>query len=174
CSTSYIEDLFVRNPPFLFAKLAYYPALTETDEKKQEDAFVQGIGPHRDAGSWLTLLVQDEPGLEVQRHDGTWLGAPPIPGTIVANIGLPLELFTRGAARATTHRVDTRKIRKGRTSLPYFLMPNFDSPLAQLPLSDLLAAGVPVDKKFVTDADSTWNGEGLRDLGERWMLNRTK
>ncbi|KXS15696.1 Clavaminate synthase-like protein [Gonapodya prolifera JEL478] len=174
CSESHIQRLFVDNPPFLFAKLAFYPALSEEEERNQPEGFVQGIGPHRDAGSWLTLLVQDEPGLQVQRHDGTWLDAPPVPGTIVANIGLPLELFTHGAARATTHRVDTRQIRRGRTSLPYFLMPNFSTPLSQLPLSSLLAAGVPVDKRFVTDADSSWNGEELRDLGERWMLNRTK
>ncbi|KAJ5945374.1 Oxidoreductase 2OG-Fe(II) oxygenase family [Penicillium verrucosum] len=48
-------------------------------------------------------------GLEVQNKAGTWIPVPPVPDTLVINIGLIFESLTGGVCTATTHRVDLRK-----------------------------------------------------------------
>ncbi|MFT2604822.1 2OG-Fe(II) oxygenase family protein, partial [Escherichia coli] len=56
----------------------------------------QGVGAHKDGGL-VTILLQDSTeGLRVQRQDGSWVEAPPIPGTFVVNTGELLELATDG------------------------------------------------------------------------------
>ncbi|KAF9892025.1 hypothetical protein FE257_002989 [Aspergillus nanangensis] len=69
----------------------------------------QGVGPHKD-GSFLTFLLQgtDHSSLEVQNKAGEWIAAPPIPDTLVVNIGRLLENLTQGVCVATTHRVILR------------------------------------------------------------------
>ena len=70
--------------PTTFLRLLHYPphALDAAD-----DAF--GSAPHTDYG-FITILCQDsQGGLEVRRRDGTWLAAPPIPGTWVVNVDGP-------------------------------------------------------------------------------------
>lgn len=70
---------------------------------------VQGVGPHKD-GSFLTYLLQgtEHSSLEVQNKSGTWISAPPIPNTLVVNIGRSLEALTQGVCVATTHRVNLK------------------------------------------------------------------
>ncbi|KAJ5135006.1 Oxoglutarate/iron-dependent dioxygenase [Penicillium bovifimosum] len=60
----------------------------------------QGVGPHKDSG-FLTFLLQGTPhhGLEAQNKTGTWISVPPLPGTVVINIGRSLEALTGGSAR---------------------------------------------------------------------------
>ncbi len=68
----------------------------------------QGVGAHKDYGS-LTLLQQDEVGgLQVQREDGAWIDAVPLPDAFVCNIGEML--------------------------LPFFLGPRLDAVVVPLPL----------------------------------------
>ncbi|KAJ2814466.1 hypothetical protein GGI24_006380, partial [Coemansia furcata] len=85
------------------AKLIKYPAIDQLDPRDG----TQGVGPHRDTGSLLTLLYQANnlPGLQVQNHAGTWIDAPAKPNTFVVNIGTGLEYLVQNVAIATTHRV---------------------------------------------------------------------
>lgn len=79
----------------------------------------------------MTYLLQggDHNCLEVQNKTGEWIAVPPIPGTLVVNIGRLLEILTGGVCTATTHRVilgsagflDKHGNRLGpRLSVPFF------------------------------------------------------
>jgi isopenicillin N synthase-like dioxygenase len=94
----------------------------------------QGVGAHKDGG-FLTLLLQDvQGGLQVEADDGTWIDAPPIPGTFIVNIGEVLEMASNGFLRATVHRVVTPPAGKDRLSVAFFLGAALD---AHIPLLDL-------------------------------------
>ena len=95
-------DFFLRNSqvPLSRASFVYYPGQTASSDKA---AF--GVGPHTDFGL-LTVLCQDHVGgLQVENLNGEWIDAPPIPGTLVVNVGDLLERWTDGAFRSTPHRV---------------------------------------------------------------------
>jgi len=51
------------------------------------------------------LLLQETAGLEVLNKTGEWVSAPPLPGTMVINIGDLLERWTDGRLPSTKHRV---------------------------------------------------------------------
>ncbi|GAB5471646.1 MAG: 2-oxoglutarate and iron-dependent oxygenase domain-containing protein [Rhodospirillales bacterium] len=93
---------------------------------------VLGISEHSDYGL-LTLLAQDEvPGLQVMNAKGEWIGAPPLPGALVVNLGQQMERLTNGLFKATAHRVVNASGRE-RLSLPFFLEPSWDAEIAVLP-----------------------------------------
>lgn len=63
-----------------------------------------GCGAHCDYGV-LTLLVTDgTPGLQILKDDG-WHDVPPLPGTVVVNLGDMLERWTSGKYKSNMHRV---------------------------------------------------------------------
>ena len=96
------EDVFLKTTkaPLSRASFVYYPA---QDADLGMDQF--GVGPHTDFGV-LTVLSQDDVGgLQVQDLDGHWVTAPPIPGTLVINVGDLLARWTNNAYRSTPHRV---------------------------------------------------------------------
>ncbi|MQT12016.1 isopenicillin N synthase family dioxygenase [Segnochrobactrum spirostomi] len=108
-------------------KLIRYPGRDATDDD-------QGVGAHKDSG-FLTLLLQDvEPGLEVETDTG-WVGAPPLKGSFIVNIGEILEMASNGYLRATVHRVVTPPAGHDRLSVAFFLGADHDAtvPLLELP-----------------------------------------
>lgn len=170
----HLDNQFVKHEPFLFAKLAYYPPLAPGEQVDEQEDFIQGIGPHRDASAWITLVCQDGPGLQVQTWSGDWVDVPVLKGHVVVNLAIPFDQFTRGRCPATTHRVNTRLITKPRISLPYFLSPSFETTVDPIPEDKLPAERNPLALEAVSDSKASWTGQDLTNHGDRWLLNRTR
>jgi len=101
-------EKFFENPQHNKLKLVKYPPPPKKENiPPGAGDSVQGVGAHKD-GSFLTFLLQATPhtGLEIQNKDGDWIKAPPIPRTMVINIGRSLQALTGGVCTATTHRVN--------------------------------------------------------------------
>ena len=111
----------LRDRPVSRGSLQYYPPQPDGAE---EDQF--GVAPHTDFGV-LTVLRQDEiGGLEIQRRTGEWAAMPPIPGTLVVNIGDLLERWSNRRYHSTVHRVINSSGRE-RLSLVLAYDPNFET-----------------------------------------------
>ncbi len=97
------------------------------------------MAPHSDFGC-ITLLLQETAGLEVLARNGEWIAAPPLPGTLVVNIGDLLERWSNLRLPSTRHRV--RNTTGGdRYSIAMFYDP---SPLAVVDPRALAPAGEPL------------------------------
>jgi isopenicillin N synthase-like dioxygenase len=119
----YFARHYTANPTILF-RIFHYPPASPKDE-------AWGVGEHTDYGL-LTLLAQDDlGGLQVKSRSG-WINAPPIPGTIVCNIGDMLDRLTGGWFKSTPHRVRNTSGR-GRLSFPFFFDPDFEAQIVPLP-----------------------------------------
>jgi isopenicillin N synthase-like dioxygenase len=166
-------------------KLAHYrPAADAT-----LDAQSQGVGPHKDSSGWITLLLQaSDPsikGLQVLSKDGLWLDAPPVPGTLVVNMGQAFEVATNGVCKATTHRVLLPPGDYDRYSVPFFqgvrpdltkenlkvLWKHFDTEKWKTRESE---EGQRIDSPFLRGKYDTWGEAQLRtkirshrDVGKR-------
>jgi isopenicillin N synthase-like dioxygenase len=153
------------------------------------DALSQGVGPHKDSSGWLTFLLQASPGtrgLQVLSKDGAWLDVPPIPGSLVVNMGQAFEVATNGVCKATTHRVLLPPDVKERFSVPFFqgvrpnltkeelkgLWTHFESRKWQTRESE---EGMLVDSPFLRSGFETWGEAQLRtkirshrDVAAQW------
>lgn len=126
------EDAFealVTCPPSKL-RLIHYPVDTEAVD-------APGIGAHTDY-ECFTLLLADQPGLEVLNDQGAWIDAPPYAEAgpngeeaFVINIGDMLEVMTAGAFPATSHRV--RKVQHERYSFPLFFACDYHTRIRPLP-----------------------------------------
>jgi len=139
---AYFADGCTADPTILFRIFHYPPSAAHAEN--------WGVGEHTDYGL-LTLLAQDRTGgLQVATPAG-WIDAPPIPGTLVCNIGDMLDRLTGGWYKSTPHRV--RNVSgHGRLSFPFFLDPGFDAEVPPLP--DRAAAA--------DDGSRRWDGQDLR------------
>ena len=138
----YFATGYTADPTILFRIFHYPPSLPQ--------AGGWGVAEHTDYGL-VTLLAQDgSGGLQVATPEG-WIDAPPIPGTLVCNIGDMLDRLTGGWYRSTPHRVRNLS-GHGRLSFPFFLDPGFASEVPPLP--DRAAAG--------DDGRRRWDGQDLR------------
>lgn len=107
--------------PLSRAALVYYPPQSADAQEAR-----YGVAPHTDFGM-LTILCQDDVGgLQVQHAGGRWLDAPPIPGTLVVNVGDLLARWTGHVYRSTPHRVVNRSARE-RLSLVFAFDPDPDT-----------------------------------------------
>ena len=113
-------------PAQSFLKLNHYPPQDAPTSLSHI-----GVVPHSDSGGFTILWQDEHGGLEVQTKSGEWVGAPPIPGTLVVNIGSVLQIWSDGAFSATPHRVINRA-GADRYSIPYFVNPRADAPIGSL------------------------------------------
>jgi isopenicillin N synthase-like dioxygenase len=138
----YFATGYTADPTILFRIFHYPPSPPRTQD--------WGVGEHTDYGL-VTLLAQDDRGgLQVAAPEG-WIDAPPIPGTLVCNIGDMLDRLTGGWYRSTPHRVRNLS-GHDRLSFPFFLDPGFAAEVPPLP--DRAAAG--------DDGRRRWDGADLR------------
>jgi isopenicillin N synthase-like dioxygenase len=113
-----------------------------------------GVGEHTDYGL-LTLLLQDDvPGLQVRTPQG-WLDAPPLPGTLVCNLGDMLDRLTGGTCRSTPHRVRNASGRE-RFSFPLFFDPDFTARVTPLPQHARIDAA-----RVAADRADRWDGASV-------------
>ncbi|MGW5655152.1 isopenicillin N synthase family dioxygenase [Streptomyces humi] len=153
-------------------KIVHYPPRVARDAD-------QGVGAHKDYG-YLALLQQDDVGgLQVQREDGDWIDAVPVPDAFVFNIGEMLEIATQGYLKATQHRVVSPQPGIDRYSIPFFLGPRLDAVVKPLNLPPELAAlsrGVtddpdnPLLAAFGENAVVGWLRSHPR-VAERWWAD---
>jgi isopenicillin N synthase-like dioxygenase len=122
---TYFESMVTCPPSKL--RLIHYPYDANAEDRP-------GIGAHTDY-ECFTLLLADEPGLEVMNEAGQWIDAPPIKDNdeeaFVINIGDMLEVLTAGRFIATSHRV--RKVSQERYSFPLFFACDYHTLIRPLP-----------------------------------------
>lgn len=129
------DRYFLDKDPDYIAALNHTVAPSELNEAFREKVAqdmmsVSGNGAHVDGAPFITMLIADEPGLQVLNLDGkTWVDAPVIPGSIIVNIGNTLQYLSGRKMVATMHRVHPLKPTKRRISLPYFLLPSLEGDL---------------------------------------------
>lgn len=162
-------------------KLVHYrpllAAATSANDATASEMGSQGVGPHKDSSGWITLLLQaSDPsikGLQVLSKDGQWMNAPPVPGTLVVNLGQAFEVATNGVCKATTHRVLLPAGDYDRYSVPFFqgvrpdltkadlkvLWDHFDARKWTTRESD---EGQSVDSPFLKGGYDTWGEAQLR------------
>ena len=123
-------------------RLNYYP---EHDPlSADESSRVTALGDmalhhHTDPGI-LTLLLQDDSGgLQTHSLSNGWIEVPPVPGTIVVNLGDAMQVWSNDHYRAAVHRVlpMTTIGCSGRFSTPYFFNPPGNATLESLIPADL-------------------------------------
>ena len=152
----YFRRALTAQPTLLF-RIFHYPASTAAEG--------WGVGEHTDYGL-LTLLAQDDiGGLQVKTSNG-WIDAPPIPGTLVCNIGDMLDRLTGGAYRSTPHRVLNASGRS-RQSFPFFFDPGFAAHTAPLPGHAAVDdSGQRWDRANVHDFDGTYGDYLIGKVGK--------
>jgi isopenicillin N synthase-like dioxygenase len=109
-----------------YVRVIHYPA------KPRLDIDDMGIRPHADTSFNTLLPLENEPGLQVMTTGGEWIWPVCPPGSIVLNFGMFLEQISNGRVRATPHRV-IPPTGGPRYSMPLFMCPQLDAPMACLP-----------------------------------------
>lgn len=137
---------YTADPTVLFRIFRYPP------QAAGEDGW--GVGEHTDYGL-LTLLLQDDvPGLQVRTRGG-WIEAPPLPDTLVCNLGDMLDRLTGGQYRSTPHRVRNAGGRE-RFSFPLFFDPEFTARVTPLPQHTRIDPA-----RVAADRADRWDGSSV-------------
>ena len=147
----YFQATYTAEPTVLF-RIFHYPAQAPEGIDASES---WSVGEHTDYGL-LTLLAQDESGGLQVKSQGRWIAVPPLPGTLVCNIGDMLDLLTGGWFRSTPHRVDNQSGRD-RLSFPLFFDPDFAAEMRRLPEGNLAYSD-----GFEAGGGARWDGADLQ------------
>ncbi|KJA17439.1 hypothetical protein HYPSUDRAFT_146457 [Hypholoma sublateritium FD-334 SS-4] len=152
------EDFFAdktRNSAALMKLLHYPPQTGPMDDR------IIGIGAHTEQlmlYECFTILWQ-EPGiqaLQVLNSEKDWINAPPIPGTLVINLGDQFARWTNDIFKSTVHRAINRSGVR-RYSIPLFFGTDYNVKLEPMPSCvsedrppkyDVITAGEYVKKRL--------------------------
>ena len=110
-------------------RVLHYPPLPE-----DVDPGAIRASAHEDINLLTILPAANEPGLQVQKRDGSWLDVPCDFGNLIINVGDMLQEASGSYFPSTTHRVinpEGSNARKSRISLPLFLHPRPDVTLSE-------------------------------------------
>ncbi|KAI0072208.1 Clavaminate synthase-like protein [Panus rudis PR-1116 ss-1] len=142
------EDFFndkTKNSAAIMRVLHYPPQTGPVDDR------IIGIGAHTDF-ECFTILWQ-EPGmqaLQVLNTDKKWIDAPPIPGTLVVNLGDQFARWTNDVFKSTVHRAINRTGVR-RYSIPLFFGTDYHVRLEPIP--SCVSAERPPKYEVVTAGD---------------------
>lgn len=107
------------------------------------------MSPHIDL-SLLTIIDQDEPGLDVRDPDGTWLQVPVVEGALFVLLADYVQRWSNGLHRAAPHRVSA--VFRDRMSIQYKHRPDYG--VVVTPLDSLIGpADVPKYGPLDTGSD---------------------
>ncbi|WP_064791557.1 isopenicillin N synthase family dioxygenase [Shewanella woodyi] len=112
----------IENSQKTLLRVLHYPPMSGDEEMGAIRA-----AAHEDINLITVLPAANEPGLQVQVKDGSWLDVPSDFGNIIINIGDMLQEASGGYYPSTSHRVinpEGADKSKSRVSLPLFLHPN--------------------------------------------------
>lgn len=130
-NADYFDSLY--SPMEHKLRLAYYPEqLVDPMPGQLRNA------PHTDFAGFTILLQDSAPGgLQVLMPDGSWIGVPSVPGTLVINTGDLLQRWTNDRWLSNVHRVVNPPLeRRGssrRLSIVFFTGPRNDAEISCLP-----------------------------------------
>ncbi|KAF8158443.1 hypothetical protein B0H34DRAFT_782930 [Crassisporium funariophilum] len=108
-------------------KLLHYPSQTGPIDER-----VIGIGAHTE---YCFTILWQEPGiqaLQVLNSEKQWINAPPIPGTLVINLGDQFARWTNDIFKSTVHRAVNRSGTE-RYSIPLFFGTDYNVKLEPIP-----------------------------------------
>ncbi|MFC4503565.1 MULTISPECIES: 2-oxoglutarate and iron-dependent oxygenase domain-containing protein [Streptomyces] len=141
------DDFFTGylNTPLHRLGLNYYGASHLSDVGSKVN---YAMSPHIDL-SLLTILHQDEPGLDVRSSDGSWSEVPTEPDTLFVFLADYVQRWSNGRHRAAPHRVSA--VRQDRMSIQYKHRPDYGVVVA--PLDALTQAEPPKYAPLDTGSD---------------------
>ncbi|MBL4941857.1 MAG: isopenicillin N synthase family oxygenase [Colwellia sp.] len=118
----------IKDTPNTLLRVLHYPPLTGDEEVGAIRA-----AAHEDINLLTILPAANEPGLQVQNKDDSWLDVPSDFGNLIINTGDMLQEASKGYFPSTTHRVinpSCKASTKSRISLPLFLHPRSEVKLS--------------------------------------------
>ncbi|MBA6338558.1 isopenicillin N synthase family oxygenase [Colwellia sp. BRX8-7] len=130
-SSKYSEKLsnMIKDTPNTLLRILHYPPLSGDEEPGAVRA-----AAHEDINLLTILPAANEPGLQVQKQDGSWIDVPSDFGSLIINIGDMLQEASGGYFPSTSHRVinpSGKASKKSRISLPLFLHPRDEVVLSE-------------------------------------------
>ncbi|CAN8233424.1 unnamed protein product [Cochlearia groenlandica] len=108
-------------------QLNHYPICPEPDR-------AMGLAAHTDSTLMTILYQNDTAGLQVFREEVGWVTVPPVPGSLVVNVGDLLHILTNGMFPSVLHRARVNHV-TSRLSMAYLWGPPSDltiSPVRKL------------------------------------------
>jgi isopenicillin N synthase-like dioxygenase len=128
-----VESDYFKNPVSggnsILRAIHYPPILSEPSSAVR-------AGQHEDINLITLLVGASTAGLEVLRHDQTWIPVTALPEHIVVNVGDMLQRLTNHRLKSTTHRVvnpPKSEWANPRFSMPFFCHPRPDMKLDAMP-----------------------------------------
>ncbi len=153
----YYFDDKVKNGNSILRPIHYPPILDEPKEAVR-------AGAHGDINLITLLMGAQGRGLQVQKHDGTWVDAIAADDELVINVGDMLSRHTNNRLKSTIHQVvnpERELWGTSRYSIPFFMHPVSDMDLSVL--EDCITEENP--KQFDDITAGEFLTQRLREIG---------
>ncbi len=100
----------------------FYPSLPPMGARSDAEGQRWSFSPHTDYGAFTMMLTESVPGLQVENISGEWIDVPPVPDTLIVNVGDLLSIWTNDLYVSSRHRVSNITGAQ-RVSIPLFVYP---------------------------------------------------
>lgn len=143
----HFAERYTGDPTILFRIFNYPPAPAPSGDEPS-----WGVGEHTDYGL-LTILRQDDAGGLQVKSRSRWIEAPPLPGSLICNLGDMLDRMTGGRYRSTPHRVRNAAPRD-RLSFPFFFDPGWTAEVS----------AIEPGAAYADDGEERWDKASVHEL----------